>query len=96
MGGEVEAALVVVLGVHQLLGVQGPGMVAALMNEEVVTEEAMGPGAAVPWEELVAPDAAIASQDVTAGTVIAPATLMSSRSQIQVSSLRQVSCADPH
>lgn len=94
--GEAEAASVVVLGVHRLLGVQGPGMVAALTSEEVGIEEAMGPGAAEQWQELLAPAVAMVSRDVTAGTAIAPAALTSSRSQIQVSSLRQVSSAEPH
>lgn len=93
--GEAEAASMVVVEVHRLLGVQGgPGMVAALTSDQVGIEEAMRPGAAEPWEELLAPApaAAMVSRDVTAGTAIAPAALTSSRSQIQVSSLRQRSC----
>lgn len=78
--GEVEATSVEAQGVQV---VQVPDMVAALMSEEVETEEGMGPGVEEAWE-LVVQVAVIASQDVTVGTATAPATLMSLRSLIQV------------
>ena len=78
--------------------VRGPDMAPALMTGQAGTVAAMVPGAVedhhqalqvlqglVVQEVLVGLVGVTASLDVIAGTVTAPATLMSSRSQTQVS-----------